>query len=73
MYTVCPIDAERYYLRLLLNVKGTKSFDHLKTVDSKRYSTFEEAAIALNLLADDKEWDEAIEEAGSFQMPSQLS
>jgi hypothetical protein len=73
MYTVSPIDAERYYLRLLLlNVKGVKSFDHLKTVDSKRYSTFKEAAIALNLLADDKEWDEAIEEAGSFQMPAQL-
>jgi hypothetical protein len=73
MYTVSMNEAERYYLRLLLlNVKGATSFEHLKTVNNVLYETFKEAAIHRNLLADDKEWEEALEEAGSFQMPNQL-
>ncbi len=36
MYTVSPNDAERYYLRLLLqHVKGATSFQYLRTVENK--------------------------------------
>jgi hypothetical protein len=73
MYTVSLNEPERYYLRLLLlTIKGATSFDYLKTVDNVLYKTFKEAAIQRNLLADDKEWEDAIEEAGSFRMPPQL-
>jgi len=73
MYTVSLNDAERYYLRLLLlHVKGATSFQYLRTVENKVFSTFKEAAIERHLLADDKEWEDAISEAESFQMPPQL-
>jgi len=73
MYTVSLNEPERYYLRLLLlNVRGATSFDYLKTVNNIVYKTFKEAAIQRNLLADDKEWENALEEAGSFRMPQQL-
>jgi hypothetical protein len=73
MYTVSLNDTERYYLRLLLlNIRGATSFEDLKTIDNRTYETFKEAAIQRNLLADDKEWEEAMEEAVSFKMPTQL-
>jgi hypothetical protein len=73
MYTVSLNEPERYYLRLLLlNVRGATSFDFLKTVYNTLYVTFKEAAIQRNLLVDDKEWEDALEEAGSFRMPPQL-
>jgi hypothetical protein len=41
----------------------------LKTVDNTLYETSKEAAIKRNLLAEDKEWEDALEEAESFRMP----
>ncbi|KAG5576923.1 hypothetical protein H5410_057057 [Solanum commersonii] len=36
---------ERYYLRLLLmNIRGPKSYEALRTVDGRCYTTFREAA-----------------------------
>ncbi len=73
MYTVSLNEPERYYPRLLLlNIRGATSFEYLKTVDNTLYETSKEAAIKRNLLAEDKEWEEALEEAGSFRMPRQL-
>jgi hypothetical protein len=46
---------ERYCLRLILiNVKDATSFEHLRTVNDIVFPTFKAAAIALNLLEDDR-------------------
>ncbi|CAO3656219.1 unnamed protein product [Mucor hiemalis] len=68
-------DIERYSLRLLLlHVKGPTSYENLKTTDTFQedgitlgerveWSSFREAAEALGLLQDGKEWDRAMVEA----------
>jgi PIF1-like helicase/Helitron helicase-like domain at N-terminus len=73
MYNVAVSQGELFYLRLLLlHVRGAKSFDEIKTVDSIVCDTFKEAAIKRHLLADDKEWDNCLIEAISMKMPYQL-
>ena len=75
MYYVSPKarDSERFYLRLLLTaIKGSTSFEHLRTVDGHLKSTFKEACIALGLLADDNEWNQCLEEAGLMATGHQL-
>lgn len=73
MYAVAPNDPERYFIRLLLlHVKGATSFESLRTVNNSIYSTFREAAIALGLVNDDREWHNCLTEMVSFQMPKQL-
>lgn len=73
LYAVSPKDKERFFLRmLLLNVKGPKSFDCLKTVDGVKFETFEEAARKRNLLIDDSEWKNVMEEAVQTQTPDQI-
>jgi len=49
---------------LLICVKGATSYKHLQTVDGRMHDTFKDACIAMGLLADDNEWDQALEEAG---------
>uniref|UniRef100_A0A182NQA8 ATP-dependent DNA helicase n=1 Tax=Anopheles dirus TaxID=7168 RepID=A0A182NQA8_9DIPT len=70
----CPMSMmERYCLRLLLCYrKGPTSFADIRTVDGTVCATYQEAATVAGLLQDDNEWDRALEEAVSFQMPSQL-
>uniref|UniRef100_A0A4Y0BJ30 Helitron_like_N domain-containing protein n=1 Tax=Anopheles funestus TaxID=62324 RepID=A0A4Y0BJ30_ANOFN len=64
---------ERYCLRLLLCYrKGPTSFENLRTVDGTVYATFQQAAIREGLLQDDSEWERALQEAATFQMPSQF-
>ncbi|KAH9556577.1 hypothetical protein CY35_07G036900, partial [Sphagnum magellanicum] len=64
MYYAHPTSGERYYLRMLLNyVKGATSYEHLRTVDGRVHDTFKYACIAMGLIADDNEWDQALEEA----------
>ena len=73
MYFVSPRDSERYYLRMvLLKRTGAISFPDLKTVDGVEYRTFHEVARAMNLLEDDNEWDKALEEGYTFQMPREF-
>ena len=73
MFAVSPMEGERYYLRMLLNVvTGPRSFDDVRTYNGVVYTTFKEAAIARNLLADDTQNVSILEEASSHQMPSQL-
>eukprot|EP00984_Skeletonema_dohrnii_P018289 scaffold8514_cov74-Skeletonema_dohrnii-CCMP3373.AAC.1 len=68
VYTVHPTEIERYSLRLLLNhVKGKESFEDLRTVDNKICPTFHAAAIALNLVKNDKIWIECMNEANDTQ------
>ena len=73
MYAVSPLDRERYFLRLLLlNVRGPKSFEHLKTVNGILLPSFHDAAKMRGLLEDDEEWSKCITEAAVQQMPSSL-
>jgi len=73
MYNVSPSDSERYHLRLLLlHVVGATSFEDLRSYENVTYPTFKAAATARGLILDDMEWQRALEEASSFQMPYQL-
>ncbi|KAH8934536.1 hypothetical protein BDL97_18G088100 [Sphagnum fallax] len=65
MYYAHPTSGERYYLQMLLNcIKGATSYEHLRTMDGRVHDTFKDACIAMGLLANDNEWDQALEEAG---------
>jgi hypothetical protein len=65
MYYAHPTSGERYYLRMLLNyVKGATSYEHLRTMEGRVHNTFKDACIVMSLLANDNEWDQALEEAG---------
>ena len=73
IYTVSPIEGERYYLRmLLLKVRGPKSFKHLLTVNDQVYGTFKEACVAYGLLKDDDLTSKTLREVAAHQMPSAL-
>jgi hypothetical protein len=73
MYFVSPRDMEKYCLRLLLlHIPGPTSYEDLRMVNGTILATFKQACILRNLMADDVEWDHAMEEASGFQMPSQL-
>ena len=48
--TTNPIEGERYYLRLLLNhIRGPKSFEDLKIVNSVKTLSFLESALLYGL------------------------
>ncbi|VDL83924.1 unnamed protein product, partial [Nippostrongylus brasiliensis] len=73
MATVSPMDTERYALRiLLLNIKGSTSFENLRRIDGVLYEKFLDAAKAAGLLDDDNCFRESLREAAHFQMPSVL-
>jgi len=60
-----PSAGEQYYLRkLLYTVPAPTSWEFLRTVDSIRYSTFQEACAARGLLGPDDEWHRCLDEAG---------
>jgi hypothetical protein len=73
IYNVSPRDTELYHLRLLLlHQKGCMSFEDVRTVRGVMYPTYQEAAAALGLLDDDREWDQCLEEAAAKEMPRHL-
>ncbi|CAG8834892.1 4385_t:CDS:1, partial [Cetraspora pellucida] len=48
IYFVQPTAGEKYFLRMLLNIrKGITSFEHLRTVNNITYNTFKETCDAL--------------------------
>jgi len=62
-----------YYLRILLTMqKCCIDYDRIKTIDGKFYEIYQEACYALGLLADDKEYIDAIKEASEFSSGYQL-
>jgi len=64
MHFIHPNDIERYCMRfLLLNYPEATSFANLRTYNNVSYATFHEAAIALQLLENDKEWELCLKEA----------
>ncbi|KAL3361944.1 hypothetical protein AABB24_014672 [Solanum stoloniferum] len=71
--TCHPTEEERYYLRLLLmNVRGPKSYEDLRTVNGVQYNSFREAAEKRELLLCDNNLVECMTEAANYQMPSSL-
>lgn len=73
IYYVSPKDAERFYLRtLLLHVRGSQSYEQLRTVDEVVHETFRSACIALHLLEDDQLWAATMREASNMQMPREM-
>ncbi|XP_074346805.1 uncharacterized protein LOC141685608 [Apium graveolens] len=64
IYFAHPTSGERFYMRMLLNfVKGSTSFECIRTVDEVTYPTFKVVCYALGLLDDDKEWIDCLSEA----------
>ena len=72
MYSVSPLDREKFCLRsLLLHVPGATSYEHLRTYNGVVYPLFQEACIARGLMDDDGEWDRALAEGVALLMPRQ--
>ncbi|XP_074351616.1 uncharacterized protein LOC141690740 [Apium graveolens] len=64
---------ELWYLRLLLTkVRGPTSYECLRTVDGKKFSSFQEACKEYGLLDDDKEWHEVLEQCATCGFPPQI-
>lgn len=73
MAYVGPNAGEKFYLRtLLMVVKGPKSFDDLKYVNSEHCDTFQSACLWHGLLEDDGEWHLCLQDAAEMQTGSQL-
>ncbi|XP_065640379.1 uncharacterized protein LOC100208098 [Hydra vulgaris] len=72
MYKVSPI-GEIFYLRMLLwHVRGTVSFEDLRTVNGTVFNTFREACSQLGLLQDDAEWRNTLTEAAATHLLNQI-
>ncbi|KAK3233448.1 hypothetical protein CYMTET_19283 [Cymbomonas tetramitiformis] len=64
MYFVNPKCEERFYLRLMLtHIRGPTSYEDVRTVDGRTYTTFHEAAIACGLAQNDQEYVICLHEA----------
>jgi hypothetical protein len=70
---VHPGSGDLFYQRLLLcHQKGCTSFPSIRTVDNHTYATNREAAEALGLLENDREWATALQEASITASASEL-
>ncbi|XP_024039627.1 uncharacterized protein LOC18040843 [Citrus clementina] len=73
IYFAHPSSGERFYMRMLLNfVKGSTSFESIRTVNGVTYPTFKAACYALGLLDDDKEWIDCLTEAAIWATGNEL-
>lgn len=73
MYTVNPSQVELFHLRiLLLKIKGSISYEDLRTVNGELKETFTAACLAHGFIESDEEWTNAMREAAVFMMPKQL-
>ena len=67
IHFVPPESGEIFYLRILLNhLKGSTSFDEIKTIDGVKKDSFKEACFSLGLLEDDKKFIDRIIEASHW-------
>jgi len=63
-----PAVGKSDHLRVLLNsAKGHNNYDDFRTVNDIVYPTFKEGCYALDLLNDDKEWNNALLETVNGQ------
>ena len=68
LYSIHPAQVQLYALRLLLNhVRGPTSFEDIRTVDGVLHDSFQDAAVALELVKDDTMWIECMREANDSQ------
>ena len=73
MYFVGPSGSKRFYLQMLLTiVKGSTSFEELRTWDGIVHPNFKSACIARGLLNSDERWDRSLTEAALWQGGFQL-
>ncbi|KAF0309099.1 hypothetical protein FJT64_019741 [Amphibalanus amphitrite] len=73
MYTTTPRAGEVFFLRLLLNnVRGPRSYEHLRTVNGRVCATMREACSELGLLEDGLHWARALDEASVTRFPGGL-
>ncbi|KAJ9183289.1 hypothetical protein P3X46_007166, partial [Hevea brasiliensis] len=73
IYYIHPNAGELYYLiKLLKYVKGATCYEDLRTINNILYPSFQEACEALELLGDDREWDEGLKETTQCATSSQL-
>lgn len=64
---------ELFHLKLLLlNVRGATSFVHLRTVNEVEHPTFTEAAIALNLVNNNNQWNDCLNEIIRTELPHRI-
>nr|XP_047146315.1 uncharacterized protein LOC124819141 [Hydra vulgaris] len=61
-----------YHFMLLLQAKGAKSWEDLRTVNGIVLETFREACVFNGLLQDDTEWQNTLSEAVLTRMPKQI-
>ena len=73
LYYVHPSVGERYFLRmLLLVVRGAKTFEDVRQYNGILYPTFKQTCSVRGLLADDREWYNAFDEAAAWATSRQL-
>ena len=73
MHRLSPKCGEQYYLRLiLLHARGATCWEDLLTVDGIEYDRFHDAAVARNLLKNDKEWHRCMKDAAEWKTGDQL-
>jgi len=57
---------------LLKFVRGTRTFEEIRTINGVTYATFKQACRALGILCDDNEWNHAIQEASQLATTTQM-
>ncbi|XP_074377793.1 uncharacterized protein LOC141719321 [Apium graveolens] len=73
IYFAHPSSGERFYMRMLLNfLKGSTSFECIRTINGVTYPTFKAACYALGLLDDDREWIDCLSEAAVWATGNEL-
>ncbi|XP_074363652.1 uncharacterized protein LOC141704304 [Apium graveolens] len=73
IYFAHPSSGERFYMRMLLNfIKGSTSFECIRTINGVTYPTFKAACYALGLLDDDREWIDCLSEAAVWATGNEL-
>ena len=73
IHSVLPSQGELFYLRTILQHQPRRSFQDTRTVENILYSTFQEAAVALGMFANEKEAEYALNEAiRELRTPRQL-
>ena len=60
-------------MRIVLNfVKGSTSFESIRTINGVRYDTYKESCYALGLLEDDTEWNDFLAEGANWASGNEL-
>ncbi|XP_070044304.1 uncharacterized protein [Nicotiana tomentosiformis] len=73
IYFAHPASGERFYMRMLLNfVKGSTSYESIRTINGVEYKNYRDACYALGLLDDDKEWNDCLAEAALWATENEL-